>query len=114
MKVHNSDHHRDQVPRRISTIVAGLFRFHATIRKEGRRGRRITIPPPIIRGLRLQGWSRKMPLRVVLGDAAWVATARRMGGAIVLAVPAQCLCKPGDDIMIELWMATAVKREYLT
>ncbi len=99
------------MPRKISTVVAGVYRFDATIRREG-RGRRIAIPAPIARGLRRTGWDGKAPLRAVLADAAWTATARRMGKATVMAIPARCGVSVGDVATVEVWRPGAAPRRY--
>ncbi len=100
--------------RRVSTVVASVFRFETVIRREGQRGQRITIPAAVVRGLRHQGWGRKMFLRIVIGETAWAGIARRTGNAIVVAVPAACGAGIGDAVVVELWPAVPVVRDYLT
>ena len=101
------------MPRLISTILAGVFRFDAVVRREGVRGRRIAIPVPVVRGLLRTGWNRRASLRLAIGKVVWTTLARRMGGAVVVALPKDCVGVVGDVVAIELWQAAPVAREYV-
>jgi hypothetical protein len=98
--------------RRISTVVASVFRFEASLRREGARGQRIAVPAPVVRGLRHTGWDGAAPLRAAINDVAWTGHPRKMGRATVLAVPPTVACRVGDVTIVELWRPGASAKRY--
>jgi hypothetical protein len=98
----------------VKTVIpdAGVFRFEAVARLEGRGGLRVAIPAAIVRGLMHLGWAGKqLDIRLLDSGQRFVAAARPHPSATMIALPKALRggISAGEVVKLEVW-TTDVKR----